>query len=301
MIAAQVIARMPRAKLRLAQEGPTEGGTDAARTAAVAVAAELRLLDISEQDALALVTKHMPYIPGATPHSRVIRQLARSVRFAYRAPAPILSGCCRDPRPHSGNHGTGKLRAAFAAYCDDECARTCPMLRGIKNPERTLLGTLYAPLDQSSIWLHGGGLGNAGHTAFRLVALLALASGTEDVQASGDYLCMKSNGAYSASHLRRVLKRLHEHQVVTLLERRTGLRRIHAHDEAWIADKERELNVAGVRERNIADARRHSDEYHDWLARALSTTGDEEAIAVWDPEPAEVRRGPARPADPPTL
>lgn len=274
------------AKQKLATHGVTAAGTDEARFAALVVAAELRLQGVSEDDAQRTVAR-MPVL-GASPPRRLLRQMQNSVNRAYTADPPFLSGCCRDPRPRTGSAFTSKLRGTFAAYCDDECARTCSMLRAIRNPDRSLLTTPYEPLERSNLWLNGGGLGNAGQLAFRLIAQLAVALDTTDVQASGNYICMKSNGAYSPQHLRKALGKLHDEGIVTLLDRRTGLRRVHARDETWIAAKEQELGVHGKRERNVAEARKHSDEYRDWLARELASFAEHErddALAAWNPAP----------------
>jgi hypothetical protein len=76
----------------------------------------------------------------------------RPVTIASRPPdwQPVLTGCCRDLRTRFGGDLTGALRQAFEAYCDDACARVCPMLRGIRNPDRILHGTAYEPLDAGS-------------------------------------------------------------------------------------------------------------------------------------------------------
>jgi hypothetical protein len=164
------------------------------------------------------------------------------------------------------------------------------MLRAIKHPGATLHGTPYEALERSSLWMHGGKLGHAGHDAWRIIAQLAVLFETTDVQASGRYLCMKLDGAYSAAHLRKVLSRMQKLGLLTLLNKRTGERRIHAHDFEWIAEKEAELGVRGKREGNMAEARRSSDEYQDWLTReAASWATDEgdEALASWNPAPDE--------------
>lgn len=83
-----------------------------------------------------------------------------------------------------------------------------------------------------------------------------------------------------------MLKRLHDLDIVTLLDRRTGLRRVHARDANWIADVEKMLGVAAKREANIAEARKQADAYAAWLSRTLTSLED------WDPEPHD-------PPDPP--
>lgn len=275
---AEAVAWMPDgwAKKRLIVEGPTAAGTAASRMAVVAVAAELRLYGVSESAALAYVTSRVRlYETGTTRGRNLTRQLERSVRFAYHPPnsEPILSGCYRDPRPRAGGAATGALRATFAAYCDHICERACPLLRSIRNPGRTLSGTPYEPLDRSNLWLQGGGLGEVGRVATQLIAGKVLALGTTDVQASSRYLCLKSAGRYSARHFRRVLATLEKHELIRLLDKRTGLRRLLPRDDEWIADLEARLGVAGKRAAHIAEARRESDGYLDWLADEAANLG----------------------------
>jgi hypothetical protein len=45
--------------------------------------------------------------------------------------------------------------------------------------------------------------------------------------------------------------------------------------------------VAGRRAANVAQARRESDQYQDWLALELSKLGEEDALQAWDPPPPE--------------
>lgn len=273
---------LPRhlAKRRLAEHGPSTDSTDEARGAALIVASELRLQGESQSAALTTI-RGMP-VHGCRPPARLVRQLERSVAFAYSTPSPILTGCCRDPREHTGSKATEEMRRTMAPYCDDECARTCPMLLSILNPHRALVGTPYESLDRSAIWLHGGGLSRAGHDTFQLVALLAVAQGAEEVFASGDYVCMKLQGTYTPQHIRKVLKRLHDAEIVTLLDKNTGLRRVHALSDEQVAALEHGLGVDGIRERNVAEARKHSDAYHDFLADVRASLSD---LDDWNPPP----------------
>jgi hypothetical protein len=276
-------ARMPLAKRRLAVEGPTAVGTDAARHAATAVAAELRLHGVTEEEAWAVV-REMPFTTGTTPRHKVKKQLRRSVAFAHHPPdgQEILSGCCQDPRPRAGTMSGGTLRRTFAAYCDEECARTCPMLRAIRNPGGALAGTVYEPLDLSDVWTHGTGLGLAGHRVWRTLALLALARGTNEIEGASRYVCLKLEGALGDRHIRTLLARMHAHGIVTLLNKRTSLRRVHALDANAVAELEERLGVAGKRDANIRQARSQSDAYRDWIAELFERHNDpENALAAW--------------------
>lgn len=278
------LARMPGAwaKRRLIVEGPTRPGTSAARMAAIAIAAELRIQGVSEADVLAYVTSRLElFETGSTVGRQLARQLERSVRFAYHPPngEPILSGCCRDPRPRAGGAATGALRASFEPYCDEECKRVCPLLRTILNPDRSLHGTPYEALEGSSLWLQGGGLGEVGRVATQLIAAKALALSTTDVQASSRYLCLKSGGRWSARHFRRALAALDRHELISLLDKRTGLRRLLPRDQEWIESLEARTGVAGKRAAHIAEARKESDGYLDWLADEAAKRG---VLDAWD-------------------
>jgi hypothetical protein len=145
MTVADAVAAMPEewAKRRLIIDGPTMPGTDASRMAVIAIAAELRLRGVSEEDTRTYILSRLElFATGTTRGRSLVRQLERSVRFAYAVDtsAPILSGCCRDPRPRAGGPATGKLRQTFEAYCGDACERVCPLLRRIRNPGQTLHG-----------------------------------------------------------------------------------------------------------------------------------------------------------------
>jgi hypothetical protein len=275
--------RMPLAKRRLAAEGPADAGTDAARYAAITVAAELRLHGLSEEEAWAVV-REMPFTTGSTPRHRVKKQLRRSVAFAYHPPdgQQILSGCCQDPRPRIGTATGRTLRPTFAAYCDEECARTCPMLRAIRNPGGALAGTDYEPLDLSDVWTHGTGLGLAGRRVWRTLALLALARGTDEIEGASRYVCLKLEGALGDRHIRTLLARMHALGIVTLLNKRTALRRVHVLDTDAVVELEVRLGVAGRRDANIRHARTQTDTFRDWLAERLDRHGDPDAaIAAW--------------------
>lgn len=289
----EALAKMPPgwAKRRLIEDGPTAPGTDESRMAVVAIAAELRAQGVSEADTLAYVSSRLRLFETGSTHGRaLLRQLERSVHFAYHPKdgTAILSGCCRDPRSRTGSLGTGALRATFERYCDEECARVCPILRSIRNPERSLYGTPYEALEQSNLWNYGTKLGEAGRLAFQMIALLALASDSTEVKASRRFLCMKSDGRFSQSAFGRALKRLDELEIVTLLSRGDALRRIEPWSPEWVLELETALGVAGTREAHIREARQGSDGYLNWLHDEMSSRGFEDALADWDPAPETV-------------
>jgi hypothetical protein len=274
------------AKRRLAEHGVAGSGGDEARMAAAAIAFELRLQGVSAEEAREVV-RQMPVL-GGRPDRRLLKRMEASVTFAYATEQPILSGCCQDPRGHSDNAYTEAMRRSFARYCDEECARTCPMLLSIKNPSRSLHGTPYEALDRSNLWMHGGGLGNAGRTAFQTIAQIAHAQDSPDVQASANFLCLKSDGAFTRRQFGKALRLMDELGIVTLLHKRTGHRRVHSRDEAWITAKEKELGVNGRRASNKAEARRNADGFAEYAARELAawaTDEQDDALADWNPAP----------------
>jgi hypothetical protein len=268
---------MPRAKRRLAEEGPPNREPRTATDAAFTLAAELRLRRLPEDAARKLAEA----MPGVPPQTR--RRLAAQVHAAYHPHdgRTILTGCPRDNRPRSGSLGTSRLRETFASYCDEECARTCPILRAIRSPGRTLQGTAYEALDRSDVWAHGGGLSAAGHTVYRLLATMAVTTGDELVLASANYLCLKSDGTYTPQHIGKMLTKLDRLGIATLVDKRTGLRRVRALDEEAVLALERELGVSGKRQANIAEARRRADAY---LAYRAELDDPEEA---WNPAPRD--------------
>lgn len=80
--------------------------------AVLAIAAELRCAGVAEADALAYVTGNLGLFEKGSTHGRaLLRQLERSVSFAYNPPdgTAILSGCCRGlsiPFPFSPPSGS---------------------------------------------------------------------------------------------------------------------------------------------------------------------------------------------------
>jgi hypothetical protein len=76
---------MPRAKQRLALEGPMDAGRGAFRDAVLIVAAELRLHDVPEDDAVS-ACQAIPFAADSTPRHKVLKSVRDFVRFAYNPP-----------------------------------------------------------------------------------------------------------------------------------------------------------------------------------------------------------------------
>jgi hypothetical protein len=290
-IPARVWQGFPPAKKRLAVEGPTD--TSEVFWAALTVASEARANGATEEEALALV-RSMPLQNDSHRHRT---QTERAARFAYAKPL-LLSGCCRDTRQRSGSNASARLRAAFEPYCDEECERVCPMLRAIRNPSRSIAGTPYEHAHRSNLWAHGGGLGPTAKLAYELLALLAVAHGKDELQASQRYLCLKSDGAYDQRTFGKALTRLQAARLVTLLDKRTGLRRVHAPTPDEVEAIEQERGVANRRQANVAEARKESDYYQDWLAQELTALGDVDALEAWNPSPTTDSEPDARRREP---
>ncbi len=283
-LTAEVIPNL--AKRRLAVEGPLLPGTNAVLLGSIAVAAELRLQDVPQDVAEEIVLKMPLEATSTNPVRRLRKQQRRGVAFAYHPPdgQAILSGCCRDPRPRTGNHSTSSLREQFVGYCDDDCEATCPMLRAIRSPDRALWGTPHEPVVRSNLWVQGGGLGAAGRDVYCLVAAQAIVRGTEEVQASSRYVTMKLDGLYSDRHVRRMLSALDTHGLITLRRKRTGLRRVETVSSEDLVKLEEHLGVAGRRSQNVKEARLGSDAHADWLAEDFKRHNDlSAALAAWDP------------------
>jgi hypothetical protein len=274
--------KMPLSKRRLATLGPVGSGQEAARMAAIIVAAECKAagmtLDVAKRIAL-----EMPFVTGATPRRKVLKQVARAVeRFAYSPPngQPILTGCCRDPRTGSGAPLGRTLRGYMAPYCDAACAATCPMLRAVRFPSTAIGDTPYKHIDDSDLWQHGSGYGEAGQFAWRTLALLAELTTDRVVEASATYICQRSGGKYSDDHLRRVLKLMSEDGLVPVIGRsgRTTQRHVPILSLDELRDLERRKGVFGKRASNMRAARACGERYGD-AAYAMLT--DEQKIEAW--------------------
>jgi hypothetical protein len=281
--------RMPLAKRRLAAEGPIEPGHIAARRAAMILAGECRRQGIPF-DVAVHVCINIPFATGSTPRRRVTKQLARAARYGYypQNGQTLLTGCCRDQRPRSTS---GSLRQTFAPFCDGACAESCEALRAIRFPAIELDESEYAAIDQSNLFLHGGGLGRVGHDVWRRLAQLALRDDDRKVTATGSYLFHKLDGIYTERHVRAALRSLEKVELAALLHEEPQSRTWHipALEHEKIAELEKRLGVHGKREANLREARNKKSDYEDWIHAELSRAGQEDELAAWDPPPAPVR------------
>jgi hypothetical protein len=273
--------RMPRSKRRLAVFGALEAGQEAARMSVIILAAESRAVGIAFDVAMHLCL-NITFTTASTSRHRVAKQLPRAAQFGYEPPnkVPLLTGCCRDPRPKSGGQLTTKLRRYMAPYCDGACAASCPMLRGIRFPERTIAETEYAHIDESDLWQPGSGYGQAGRLAYRQLALLASLTPDRIVPATSNYLALRLNGDYTHDHLKRILRRFDQEGLVPVIDREGHTIRRHVPvlgvDE--LRALERRLGVRGKRASNVRAARRATGHYQDHLYEMLS---DEDKIEAW--------------------
>jgi hypothetical protein len=146
------------------------------------------------------------------------------------------------------------------------------MLRAIRIPERTLSETEYAHIDASDLWMAGSGYGEAGRQAYRQLAMLALLDPKRQVTATSTYLCMKLEGRYTDDHLRKVLRRMSDDDLVPVVEKNGNrvLRHVPVLSPEELTELERRLRVAGKRRSNVREARRKQNEYHDYVRAALA-------------------------------
>jgi hypothetical protein len=256
---------MPRAKRRLLIEGPLDAGRDAFRDAVIIVAGELRLNDVSEEDAVA-ACKTIPFAADSTPRHKVLKSVRDFVRWTYNPPdgKPLLTGCPSAPH-HSLSTGTSRLRKRFEPYCDAECQRTCSMRRATLMPALVLAGSAYVPILESTLWTSRKGLGASGKAVWEMLAALAVVSGGEDVQASSRFLTLKLGGQYPARTVGELLTKLQEWGLVTLLNKQKGNRLVHVRDADWVRKLEVECGTRAAAAHNRASAARESLEYTLWL------------------------------------
>lgn len=277
--------RMPLSKRRLAVMGALEAGTQAALSTAIIIAAEAKAQDLPFPVAEKLACQ-IKYQTGRTHRHRVLRQLKRGAAFAYEPPngQPVLSGCCRDPRPRSPRSGaaTGRMRSLMAPYCDEACAKTCPMLKAIRHTQLAVAETDYANVLDSSIFQTGSGLGESGRAAYELLALLATLNPERNVAASAGYLVYKSGGLFTREAFQKALKALNEWGLAPIVgvekKLHTAIRHVPVQTDQMIRALEIKLGVAGKRKRNMSDAARSAERYQDWLYQVMSGA---EKIDAW--------------------
>jgi hypothetical protein len=274
--------RMPLSKRRLAALGPLVAGREAARLAAIIVAAECAAQGIPYDVALHLCL-NLNFTTGQTPRRLVVRQLPSAAEFGYAPPngRPILTGCCRDPKPRSGAPLGSKLRSYMAPYCDGACAASCPMLKAVRNPEQAVADTDYRAVAESDLWMHQRGYGQVGRLAYEQLALLATLTTDQIVPATSTYVAMRLGGQFNHEVVRRVLKRLSEDGVAPVVE--TVDQVPHRHVPVLTVDDvralEQRLGVRGRRASNLRAISRERSRYGDELYEMLS---DEEKIDAWN-------------------
>jgi hypothetical protein len=279
----EVLRQMPLAKLRLLREGSDQVGRHAARHSAIVIAAELRLLGVSEKDALPAVLE-MPFSPGTTSERKVRGSFADAVRFAFHPPdgRVILSGCPAVARLGSTRSPASTLRRMFECHCDESCERTCPILRRARDPESVIAGSPFATVYRSSLWVSGTGakLGAAGREIYAHVAALSATHPGVPIRASSRWLSVRCGCRYSDRRIRDVLKRFHELGLVTLTNRRLGCRLVELRPDEWVAALEDELGT-----RREADARYHNAlrQRDDYLRYLNEWTDAEEMVAGTGP------------------
>jgi hypothetical protein len=277
--------RMPLSKRRLAVYGAQEAGSAAALTTAIVIAAEAKAqgLPFAVGEKLASA---VAFVTGSTSRRKVLKQLKRGAAFAYEPTDgyPVLTGCCRDPRLHpSGKGVSSRMRDFMEPYCDDACAKTCPMLSAIRHTQRAVAETDYANVAASSLFQAGAGLGEAGRAAYNVLALLASLDADRNVVASASYLVYKTDGVFTMRALQKALKALHEFGLVQIVghdkEHAAAIRHVPVHTDYMVKVLERKLGVAGKRDRNIAEAANNTQRRRDWLYDEMT---DDEKIEAWN-------------------
>jgi hypothetical protein len=264
-----VLREMPLAKLRLLREGSDQVGRHAARLSAIVIAAELRLLGVSEKDALATVFK-MPFSPDSTPERKVRASFADAVRFAFHPPdgRPILSGCPGSARLGSTGSPASTLRRMFECHCDESCERTCPILRRARDPESVIAASPFAAVYRSSLWVSGGTgakLGAVGREVYAHVAALSASHPGVPIRASSRWLSVRCGCRHSDRRIRDVLKRFHELGLVMLTNRRLGCRLVEVRSEEWVAALEDELGTRRETNARYVSVLRQRDDYLRYL------------------------------------
>jgi hypothetical protein len=272
--------RMPLSKRRLAVCGPLESGRVAARMSAIILAAECAAVGIPYDVALHLCL-NLAFTTGQTPRRNVTRQLPKAAGFGYQPPngRPILTGCCRDPRPSSGAPLGTKLRGYIAPYCDGSCAASCPMLRSVRYPAQTIAETDYAHIDASDLWTHRG-YGQVGRLAYQQLALLASLTTDRIVEATATYLALRLDAQFTHDTIRRLLRRFDEDGLAPVVATVDSIphRLIPVLTPQEVTALEGRLGVKGRRNSNLRAMLRERTRYGDELYSMLS---DDDKIAAW--------------------
>jgi hypothetical protein len=260
--------RIPLAKRRLVILGPREAGLGAARDAAIILASELALRGVPQRDALAACVR-IPFSPASTPERLVRKQFENFVQWAYKPPdgKPILTGCPASARVRSTGSGAGRLRGRFSAYCDSECERSCCILRGAREPEAVIASSPFSPVYSSTLWVprSQAHLGPIAREVYRQLALLAAPRPSHPVHASSRYLSARTGFHYDAGHIRRLLKRMQQLELVSLIDRKHGIYRVHRRSAGWVERLETKLGTRRKVDGNRHAIAREQLYYLDWL------------------------------------
>jgi hypothetical protein len=273
--------RIPLSKRRLAVCGPLQAGQEAARMAAIILAAECAAAGIPLEVALHLCME-IAFTTAQTGRRKVGKQLPKAAQFGYQPPngRPILTGCCRDPRTAARSALGTKLRGYMAPYCDGACAASCQMLKAVRYPEQSVMDTDYAHIAASDLWLYGSGYGQVGRQVYEQLALLATLTTDRIVEATASYMTLRLNGTFSLVAVKRVLRKLHDDglAVVVSHSERRARRLLPVLTPEALTALETRLGVQGKRAANVREAQREPSRYGELLYEMLT---DEEKLAAW--------------------
>jgi hypothetical protein len=261
----QTWRKIPLAKRRLIAEGPLDRDHAGIYDSVLILAAELRLHDVAEEDALAVaLTMPLDVPPGKERRER--RQFAAAVRWAYNPPngVPLLTGCPR-ATCHSGAPDRSRMRSRFAAYCDDACAKTCTIRRGSAAPQVVLVDSPFWNVISSSLWADRG-LGPEGRAIYELLAALATVSPDPDapVWASRRYIAGRLNYLVSQTTITRRLAVMRSLGLATLANKRRGLYTVHRLSDEQVEELEAFRGTSEKVAERQRDAERESLEYAEW-------------------------------------
>jgi hypothetical protein len=278
--------RIPLAKRRLLTYGPMTPGRDAFRDAVVAVAAELSLHGITEEVAVRICRK-MPFVTGATSDLRVRRGTTAFVRWAYHAKdgEPVYSGCPRITHT-SGNEETSRMRGAFEPFCDAECAATCAAFAYNVMPETKLLGTEYFPAISSAIWTspRQGGLDKDARTIYAVMASIAVATKSDTVWASANYITQRLDGALNTRMIGRRIVQLRSHNLLVLRNKHRGEYWVPVPSPEFLEALEVRLGVSEARRWNRREAAwqslRKAEMFPTWSVEEALGSGGETTAGV---------------------
>lgn len=259
--------KFPLAKRRLIAEGPGEDSALALFDTLLIAAAEARQQGLSRTAAEKVARGTNVDGIGQQKARKQLRGLSNTVGRAYelRNGQPLLTGCPRDPA-HSGNAGLSRLRSRFAPYCDEDCARTCPMLRAVSAAGAVLAMSRYDAIWRSTLWTTGArlGLGPSGKLVWEKTAIVALATEDGIVETSQRYIAAKLGDNISHRTVGKKLKTLHDLGLVTF-DRTNGLRTVHALNVEQVRALEENYDTARIVTARRQAREQESEEYAVWL------------------------------------